>query len=155
MIASKGPQMAEDPRERLSSINVLTGEGSEKGGYLYVNILGSAALKTGERGKWLVRKSTRKGNCWRVSVQPSVWQEQKEPVAGLRRSFSQSGNRKTVTWSRSLGKATRAWPQSLHWELEAVTGTWKMKGKLKSQMISKIHLLKELAIWIWRKQKVT
>ena len=50
MIAPKGPQMAEDPRERLSSINVLT-EGSEKGGYLYVNILGSAALKTGERGK--------------------------------------------------------------------------------------------------------
>ena len=64
--------MTEDPRERVSSINVLTGEGSEKGGYLYVNILGCAALKAGERGKLFVRKYTRKGNCWRVSVQPSV-----------------------------------------------------------------------------------
>lgn len=51
MIVSKGPQVTEDPRERLSSINVPTEEGSEKGGYLYVNIFGCAALKAGERGK--------------------------------------------------------------------------------------------------------
>lgn len=51
MIVSKRPQVTEDPRERVSSINVLTGEGSEKGGYLYVNILGCAALQAGERGK--------------------------------------------------------------------------------------------------------
>lgn len=72
MVASKGLQMTEDSRERLSSTDVLTREGFEKGGYLYVSILGSATLKIGERGQRFVRKYTRKGNCGRVSVQPSI-----------------------------------------------------------------------------------
>lgn len=51
MQVSKGPQMREDSRESMSSINVPTRKEFERAGHLYVNILGLATLKIVERGK--------------------------------------------------------------------------------------------------------